>query len=265
MKWLLIVTFSLGILSSCTSPAPPLWEQDFLDLSHPFDKDTIYWPTEEGFILETEFQGFTEAGFFYTAKKFRAAEHGGTHMDAPIHFFKDRATVGEIPLTHTIGPAVVIDVSKRALKNPDYQIFVEDLLEWERHHNQIPPGSIVLLKTGYGKYYPDRKKYLGTEKKGAGAVAKLHFPGLHPGAARWLVQNRAIKAVGIDTASIDFGQSKSFHTHQIMAENNVPIFENVANLGLMPAQGATLIALPMKIREGSGAPIRILAVLPESK
>jgi len=138
---------------------------------------------------------------------------------------------------------------------------VADIENWEKSNGRIRPGTIVLLRTGFGKFYPDRKKYLGTDQRGAEAVAKLHFPGLDPAAARWITQNRSIKAIGLDTASIDYGQSTMFDTHRILFEKNIPSFENVANLDQLPAKGFSVIALPMKIKGGSGGPLRIIAIL----
>jgi kynurenine formamidase len=122
---------------------------------------------------------------------------------------------------------------------------------------------IVLLHTGWSRHWPDREAYLGTSARGPEAVARLHFPGLAPDAARWLVEHRAPKAVGIDTASIDFGQSTHFQAHVTLCEQNVPAFENVAHLDQLPAERAFVVALPMKITGGSGAPLRIVAFLPE--
>ena len=119
-----------------------------------------------------------------------------------------------------------------------------------------------MLRTGFGKYYPDRKNYLGTDERGAAAVPKLHFPGLDPAAAKWLTEHRSIHAIGLDTASIDRGQSTLFESHRTLFEHNVPAFENVANLDRLPVKGFTVIALPMKIGGGSGGPLRIVAVLP---
>lgn len=248
-------------VSGCKSSSNSFLESKKIDLTYPFSKETIFWPTEEGFVLETEFQGMTEKGYYYEANRFRSAEHGGTHMDAPIHFAKGKHTIAQIPLEQLMGNGVVIDVSQKTLQDPDEQITVEDLLAWEKSHGQIPPKSIVLLKTGYGRYWPDREKYLGTTERGQQAVAKLHFPGLHPGAARWLIQNRNIKMVGIDTASIDYGQSQDFPSHQILGEHQILILENVANLDQLPADGFTIIASPMKIESGSGAPTRVIAIL----
>ena len=234
-----------------------------VDLSHAFDADTIYWPTEEGFVLERGPAGVTEQGYYYTANRFRAAEHGGTHLDAPIHFWAERRSVDEIPLEQLIGEAVLVDVSEACLADRDYRVAVADFAAWEAEHGAIPRGAIVLLRTGFGRFWPQRAGYLGTDARGAAAVAKLHFPGLHPDAARWLVEERAIKAVGLDTPSIDSGQSKRFEAHQALFERNVPAFENLANLDALPAHGFRVIALPMKIKDGSGAPLRAVAILPE--
>lgn len=234
----------------------------WIDLSHDFSQETIYWPTAEGFKLETVFKGFTDNGYFYDANNYTAAEHGGTHIDAPIHFAEGKQTVDEIPLEKLIGPAVVIDVSENALADPDYLVSVKDFTEWEKKHGQLPEGSIVLLNTGYAKYWPNRVKYMGTDKRGPDAVKELHFPGLDPKAASWLIENRSINAIGLDTPSIDYGQSELFESHRILFKENIPAFENVANLDKLPPKGAFIVALPMKIKGGSGGPLRMVANIP---
>jgi len=235
----------------------------WIDLTHDFSEDTVYWPTAEGFELETVFEGNTDKGYYYTANKYTASEHGGTHIDSPIHFAQGKQTLDEIPLERLIGPAVVIDVTQNALSDPDYQIGVKDFTDWESKNGPIPDGSIVLLNTGYAKYWPDRVKYMGTDKRDDEAVKNLHFPGLDPKAAKWLVENRNINAIGLDTPSIDYGQSQLFESHRILFKENIPAFENVANLDKLPPKGAIIIALPMKIKGGSGGPLRIIAMLPE--
>jgi kynurenine formamidase len=236
-----------------------------IDLTYPFDSSTVYWPTAETFQLEKDFEGTTEQGYYYSAYRYSAAEHGGTHIDAPVHFAKGRNTVDEIPLDQLMGPGIVVDVTKQCDKNPDYLISESDFKSWEQGHGKIAAGTIVLLRTGFGKFYPDRKRYLGTDQRGAAAVANLHFPGLDPNAARWLTQNRQIKAIGLDTASIDYGQSKLFESHRTLFAKDVPAFENVANLDKLPTRGFSVIALPMKIKGGSGGPLRIIAVLANRK
>ena len=232
-----------------------------VDLTYAFDANSVYWPTAEQFKLETDFEGMTDKGYFYSAYRYSAAEHGGTHLDSPVHFAKGRSSVDQLPLQQLMGSAVVVDVTSKCATNPDYLVSVADFESWERRNGRIPAGTIVLLRTGFGKFYPDAKKYLGTDERGAAAVAKLHFPGLDPAAARWLTQNRSIKAIGLDTASIDYGQSTLFESHRILFEKNIPAFENVANLDQLPVKGFSVIALPMKIKGGSGGPLRIVAIL----
>lgn len=236
----------------------------WVDLSHEFSDETLYWPTAEKFTLESEFHGQTPKGYFYAANRYRASEHGGTHIDAPIHFAEGRKTVDQLTIDQLVGSAVVVDVSEKAEKDSDYQIKTDDLKAWEQNHGQIPKDAIVLFRTGFDRFWPDAKKYLGTEEKGPEAVAKLHFPGLHPDTARWLVTERIIKAVGIDTASIDYGQSTLFETHRILFAKDVPAFENIAALEKLGAKGSYVIALPMKIKDGSGGPLRIVAWVPKT-
>ncbi len=255
----LVVVVSAGAVRAAE---PPFTGGKWIDLTHEFSAQTLYWPTAENFALETEFHGQTAKGYFYEANRYRASEHGGTHIDAPAHFAEGHQTLEQIPVEQLIGPGVVVDVSAKAQTNADYRIVTADLKDWENRHGEIPKGSIVFFRTGFSSRWPDAKRYLGTDEKGADAVAKLHFPGLHPDAARWLVSERKPKAVGLDTASIDYGQSTLFESHRILFEKDVPAFENVAALEQLPATGAFIIALPMKIKGGSGGPLRIVAWLP---
>jgi kynurenine formamidase len=232
-----------------------------IDLTHAFDEETIYWPTSPEFEIETLSEGVTERGYFYVAHRISTAEHGGTHIDAPIHFFEGRNTVDQIALEQLIGPGIVVDVREACETNRDYLVSVLDFEAWEANHGPIPGGAIVLLRTGFAEYWPDRARYMGTDARGPEAVADLHFPGLHPEAARWLTTERAIRAIGLDTPSIDNGPSVDFAAHVALFERNIPAFENVANLDELPATGFTIIALPMKIRGGSGGPLRIAAIV----
>jgi kynurenine formamidase len=238
--------------------------QDFLqgnwvDLSYDFSSQTLYWPNNPtGFMLDTVAEGPTPLGYYYSSYAFSAPEHGGTHLDAPIHFAAHGLSVDKLPLEKLTGETIVIDVSVKALKDPNYLISINDIAEWEAKNGTIKENTIVLFKTGYGDFYPDSKKYFGTDEKGIEAIPKLHFPGIDSTAAEWLVQHK-IKAVGIDTPSIDYGQSKNFKTHRVLLGSNIPAFENVANLNMLPVKGAYIVALPMKIKNGSGGPLRIIA------
>jgi kynurenine formamidase len=232
-----------------------------VDLTYTFSENTIYWPTDTvGFTLEELDYGHTDGGWFYSAYRYSAAEHGGTHLDSPIHFAEGGDTNDEIPLDRLMGPAALIDVSHRA--NPDYLVSIEDITSWESEHGMIPDGAILLLRTGWDIHYGDRAAYLGTEMTGPDAVAQLHFPGLSPEAADWLIENRDIDAIGIDTPSIDYGQSTDFRSHVVLYSENIPGFENVANLSELPPVGSYVIALPMKIEGGSGGPLRIVGYIP---
>jgi len=235
-----------------------------IDLTHPFNQETVHWPTApQEFELKPDFVGETEGGFYYAAYWFCGAEHGGTHMDAPKHMARGQPAVDAVPLEQLRGPAAVVDVSEQALANRDYQVTIGDLRAWEEQHGRIPEQAILAIRTGYGRYYPDREAYMGTDARGQQALSDLHFPGLHPDAARWLRENRAITAVGIDTPSIDYGQSTQFMAHRHLFEDGTVVLENLAQLERLPATGFAITALPMKIASGSGAPVRAIAWLPE--
>jgi kynurenine formamidase len=258
----LLLAGAAAVVVAC-APAPPAWPNgELVDLTHAYDADTIFWPTAPRFVLTKDADGLTAGGYYYASNEFSMSEHGGTHIDAPRHFAEGRRTVDEIPIADLIGPAVVIDVTAAAAANPDYRVSVADVEAFERDHGRIPDGAIVVLRTGFARRWPDAAAYLGTADRGEGAVPTLHFPGLDPEAARWIVAHRPIAAIGLDTASIDYGQSTTFDSHRVLFEHDIPAFENLANLDRLPAVGATVIALPMKIRGGSGGPLRALAVLP---
>ena len=171
--------------------------QTVVDLTHPFDRNTIYWPTEDGFDLIRGKAAVTDKGYYYSANRFQGAEHGGTHVDAPIHFCKDRQTVGAIPIQRLIGEGIVFDVSEACAQDADYQIPNEDLRRRETEQQRQLVDVIGLPRTGNGKHRQQRKRYLGTAARGPEAVAQLHFPELEPPAAQWLAEHRAIKASGI--------------------------------------------------------------------
>lgn len=253
----------LVVLTACQTKTPgerSLSSLRWIDLTYTFDSTTLYWPNNlKGFQHSTDAEGKTELGYFYSSYSICTPEHGGTHLDAPVHFAEGKLTADQLPLTSLTGDAVVIDVSSNAQANRDYLISISDIEAWEKEQGVLPDNTIVLFKTGYGKFYPDRGKYFGSPKMGLEAIPELHFPGIDPVAAQWLVDKRKVKAVGLDTPSIDFGQSKDFKAHQVLMGANRPAFENVANLDQLPAKGIYVVALPMKIGKGSGGPLRIIA------
>jgi kynurenine formamidase len=268
MRYGFNVTVFLLVLSvGCSSTPRQASSGDvrYVDLTHDLSSESVFWPTGETFRLDKVADGVTDKGYYYASNNYSGNEHGGTHIDAPVHFAQGHWTVDQIPLDRLIGEAVVLDVSGASAKDPDYQVTVADFTSWEQAHGQLEPDRIVLIRTDFSKRWPDARPYLGTDEKGAAAVPKLHFPGLHPDAARWLAETRKIKAVGLDTASIDYGQSTQFESHQILYQRNIPAFENLNALDRLPPRGATVYALPIKIKGGSGGPLRAIAVLPATR
>ena len=258
MRIRLLLAFVPGALSAQTN----LLSNRLVDLTHSLNAQTLYWPTSPStFKLDRLSYGRTEGGWFYSANAFSAPEHGGTHLDAPIHFAEGRQTSDKIPLESLIGPAVVINISAKAAANSDYRLTREDVLAFERRHGRIRPGTIVLLRTDWSRRWPDRKRYFGDDTPNE--TSRLHFPSFSEGAARLLVEDRKAKALGVDVASIDYGQSKDFIVHRIAAERNVPGLENLTNLDQLPPTGASVIALPIKIEGGSGGPARVIALVPK--
>lgn len=246
---------------SATTPPLDLTGYRMVDLTWPFDEETIYWPTSPSeFELEELAYGETDGGWFYAAHRFHAPEHGGTHLDAPLHFARDGDPADRVPLERLVAPAVVIDVDEAAAADPDYRLTADDVTTWESTHGPVPAGAIVLLHTGWGARWPDRKAYLGDDTPGD--ASNLHFPSYGAAAAELLVEQRGAVLLGVDTASIDYGQSSDFPVHRIAAAADVPGLENVAHLGELPATGAWVIALPMKIAGGSGGPVRIVGLVP---
>lgn len=260
MLSLALMTAGLAAAQDRATP-PDLATAKIVDLTHPFDAQTIYWPTSpSAFELKSLANGPTPGGWFYSSNTLCTPEHGGTHLDAPIHFAKDGATADQIDPRRLIAPAAVLDIRKKTASDPDYRLSVDDVKDWEKRHGAIAPGTIVLLETGWGSRWPDKKAYLGDDTPGD--ASKLHFPSYGRESAEYLVRERRVGALGVDTASIDYGASKDFIVHQVANGAGVPGLENVARLDALPESGAWVVALPMKIAGGSGGPLRIVALLP---
>jgi kynurenine formamidase len=235
-----------------------------VDLTHPFNEYTLYWPTAPSrFELEELAYGHTEGGWFYSAYRLCTPEHGGTHLDAPIHFAADGQTTDQVPLERLVAPAVVIDISAQVAADRDYRLTQADVESFEKTHGRIEADTVVLLRTGFSRYWPDPKTYFGDDTPGD--TSNLHFPSFSFEAARLLVEQRRVAVLGVDTASIDYGQSADFQVHRIAAKHNVPGLENLTNLDQLPPTGAVVIALPMKVEGGSGGPLRAIALLPTKK
>lgn len=230
------------------------------DLTHSYNDQTLYWPTSPTKFQLTELaHGKTKGGWFYSANSFCTPEHGGTHLDAPIHCHASGRSVDTLPLEQLVAPGIIIDVSAQAEKNRDYVLTSADVAAFEAAHGRIAAGTIVLLRTGWSRYWPDANAYLGDDTPGDDT--HLSFPSYGEAAARLLVEQRKVAVLGVDTASIDTGRSREFAVHRIAAANNVAGLENLTGLEQLPVRGFQAIALPMKIGGGSGGPVRVIALI----
>lgn len=244
-------------LSACSTQQSG---RTILDMTYALDDAAIFWPTAKPFSLTKVAWGISKGGWWYASNEFSASEHGGTHADAPIHFAADGRTIDQIPLAEWIGPAVKVDVTAKCNKDRDYLLTADDLKAWEKDNGRIPEGSWVIMYTGIGtRYYPDKKMVLGTEKTGEEAIPELSFPGFSVESIEFLLKERDIQGIAIDTPSIDFGKSTDFKVHQVLFAADKLALENIANLDRLPAKGAILYVIPMFIREGTGAPARVFA------
>lgn len=231
-------------------------KQTVIDLTYPLNSKNAYWPGPSYSPFTYESVATLEKNNVFSGK-YSTPEHLGTHIDAPNHFAAGKPSVDQIPLEKLIGPAVVIDVSSTVGENDDYLLNVDEILSWEKAHGKVPQGAIVLLNTGWAKRWNNYAEY-----KNADEVGKLHFPGFSEEAARFLVEERNINGIGIDTLSADYGPSTDFKVHHIINGAGKYILENVANLDKLPPAGATLIIAPIKIEGGSGGQTRVWAILP---
>lgn len=259
LRYCLIATLLIAPLSGQKPRHSVIDRAKLVDLSHPYDDQTIYWPTSPPFAWKKDAWGRSPAGDWYASATFTTSEHGGTHIDSPIHFAEGRWSTAEIPLARLVGPAVVIDIAAACARDRDYLLTPADVAAWEKRNGAIAEGDIVIIRTGWSRFWPDRRKYMGSDKPGD--VAGLSFPGIGGDAAKLLV-SRKPAGIAIDTASLDHGRSKNFAAHRVIGAANIYGLENVANLDRLPESGATIIALPVKIAGGTGGPVRIVAVLP---
>jgi kynurenine formamidase len=259
-------TSLLLILLALAAPGQGLELENYalVDLSHSYNQDTLYWPTSPSQFEKTELSfGKTEGGWFYSAYSLCTPEHGGTHLDAPMHFAAEGLPTDQIPLNNLVLPGVVLDISAKADADPDYRLTAADVRAFEASHGRIEAGSAVLLRTGWSQRWPNAKAYLGDDTPGD--ASKLRFPSFGAEAARLLVEERRVTLLGVDTASIDYGKSQDFIVHRIAAGENVGGLENLTDLHLLPAKGFILLALPLKIEGGSGSPARVVAMVPKQQ
>ncbi|MBV8477887.1 MAG: cyclase family protein [Acidobacteria bacterium] len=249
--------FALAIFLFAQRPARPEPDPRFLviDLTHSVNQNVpTYELAEHSAYREQTIATIEKDGYF--ARQISLPEHYGTHLDAPAHFVRGLWTVDQIPAERLVAPLVVLNVQRKAAQNPDYQITVDDIANWEQVHGHIPQAAVVMANTGWESRWNSEKNYRNADRQGI-----MHFPGYSLESARFLVEARSVIAIGIDTLSIDYGPSKDFPVHKYSLSHSLYQLENVANLSQAPEFGATLVSAPTKLEGGSGAAVRLLALV----
>ena len=178
------------LLSVILSHSVVAQDSRWIDLTYSLSADSVFWPTAKPFKLTTDAEGVTEAGYYYSAHSFTAAEDGGTPIDALVHFAEGKYSVNKISLGQLIGPAMLIDGAAPVSANRDYLVSIDDIINWGKTNDPIPDQSIVLFRNGLGALWPNTEPDLGTSLRGVHSVAALSFSGLSAEAATWLIENR---------------------------------------------------------------------------
>jgi len=228
-----------------------------VDLTYPFAEGMPYWP---GRLQEPFKHIIEEVRPRVWGGCFTLAEHMGTHVDAPRHFVADGRTAGELRLDEMILLGVVIDISEKAERDPDYSLSVDDVIRWERQHGQVPTGATVFLHSGWGRRWNDGEAYLNKDAEGV-----LHFPGYSGEAARFLIEERGVTSLGLDTLSADnmvMTLAEDSPVHRVVHESDGLIIENLARLERLPVKDFIVVVAPVPIQGGTGAPARVLAIVP---
>lgn len=228
-----------------------------IDLTNTLERDSPYWAENQpGSPFHTSVTSNYEKDGNFT-RSLSMPEHFGTHMDAPVHFDPEGVSVDQIAVERFFAPAVLVDVSSAVTTNADYRVTVQDIEKWTGKHGSIPTGAVVFFRTGWAVRWPSQEKYMNTDARGV-----PHFPGLSVEAVQYLMAQACPVGIGIDTASVDYGPSTDFAVHRLTMPAGVYHLENVANLDKLPLTGFRVIALPLKLGGGSGAPARVVALIP---
>jgi len=251
---LIVVTLvvTVGLSTQAPRETPRATTPRVVDLGHAIRATDPSWdakpPYDRTVVATIEKNG-------YTGGRITIDEHFGTHVDAPAHFAKGGWTVDQIPVERLRRPGVRIDVSKQAAADADYRVTVADIKAFEAAHGAIPSDTIVLIATGWDRFWSDRARYMN-DKNGV-----KHFPGLTAEASTYLARDRHVAAIGIDTPSIDYGPSTTFDAHHASMALNVYHIENAARLTTLPATGFEVVVAPINIAGGSGGPTRVFAFM----
>jgi kynurenine formamidase len=242
-----------GFVATAVSPAQARSFTSVIDLTHVLSPEFPTFFGVPGIVIEKR----------YTLRKdganvnwWHVTEHAGTHVDAPLHYSDAGVAVDAIPADQLVAPLAVVDVSTKAARNADYALTPQDLAEWEARHGPLPDGCCVALHSGWARYAGEAAKFTGRD-----AAGTFHFPGFAPAAAEWLIKERRVVALAVDTLSLDVGRSRDFRTHKIWLPSGRWGIENVANLDQVPPAGATVVVGLPKVKGASGGPARVLALV----
>ncbi len=225
-----------------------------MDLSHVIDPTIPLWPGDPAVCFDVV-ATLPDQGYFL--RQLTIGEHSATHMNAPAGFFRDGAPIDSYLSAHLVLPAVVFDVTQAAQMDADYLLSPADLAAWEVQYGPVPAGALVLLRTGWDRYWHQAFAFLGQDDSGG-----LHFPGFGRSAVQFLLQERGIAGVGIDTHGVDGGQDTQLHINRMVLDRQGVVLENLNNLAQLPSLGATLVIGLLRLRGGSGSPVSVLAFIP---
>ncbi|NEU76741.1 cyclase [Hassallia byssoidea VB512170] len=239
------------------SPHPPLSPSPYsrvIHLSHTIDTDILQWqgdpPVEFDTVAELEKDG-------YYLRRFSLGEHSATHINAPKSFHNFGVGIDKYSAESLVVSAVVIDIRVQTAVNFDYVLTVADVLAWEEEYGKIPAKSVVILYTGWQEKWRDKNAFFNQDAQGS-----LHFPGFGSDATQFLLNERQIAGVGIDTHGVDSGQDTSFAINRLVLEKPRLVLENLTNLDQLPPRGAMLAIAPLLLQNGSGSPVGVLALVP---
>ncbi|XP_062597643.1 isatin hydrolase-like [Saccostrea cucullata] len=248
-----VLYFSVLLL---TAVRPMYSAPRIVDLSHQQDDNAVSWPVNPPYNFTKLHRGFyAPFNIWLENNHIAMPEHMGTHVDAPVHTFKGTWRTHQIPIEKLYGPGVIINVKAKVESNPDYRVSTDDLLKYEEKYGEIPRHSVVIMNSGWTQKYLNNTLVWGTMQLLDSST--FHFPSWHEEAVTWLINKRQVNAIGVDTPSTDYGQSKTLPCHLIMGKNNVVGIENVANLDNIPESGSTIYVPVIKIYDGSGGPARL--------
>jgi kynurenine formamidase len=242
-----------AVVPGAAAAAPARKFSATVDLTHTMSPEFPTFFGVPGISMEKQFDIKKDGFNLYW---WRIVEHAGTHLDAPIHFSEAGASAEKIPAETLVVPLAVIDVAAKAAQNPDYLVSREDLAAWERKNRKLPDNCCVAMHSGWARHVGDAAKYTGKD-----AAGTFHFPGFSPDAADWLMKERKALGLAVDTLSLDHGPSKDFKVHYAWLPSGRWGLENVANLDKVPAAGATLVVGVAKVKDATGGPVRLFALV----